>query len=224
MSCVVYLSEISEFEDEGETEKLLSYVSDAKKQKLKRYRFPIDRKLSLYAELFVRQKAMEDPHITNDSITFSVNEYGKPYIQGYPDFQFNISHTHNALTVAFCDDEIGVDVERVKSVDLKISDRFFTSDEQAYIQHSENKDIAFCEIWTKKEAYIKYMGKGLSIPLTSFSVLDENVDSMVSSFQVQGYIVSVCCGRLKEEPIDMVVLTEKNIREKLNLLFSNDLL
>jgi len=225
MSCVVYFAEISEFEDEDETEKLLSCVSNEKRQKLKRYHFPIDRKLSLYAELLVRQKATEDLQITNDSIKFSVNEYGKPYLQGYSDFHFNISHTRNALVATFSNDEIGIDIERIKPVDLKIADRFFTSDEQINIRQSENKDIAFYDIWTKKEAYIKYIGKGLSIPLNSFSVLDEGVCSMMKTFQIQEYLVSVCCDTTHElyvcKSIETIIFTEEKFKEHLKEFYAN---
>ena len=86
-------------------------------------------------------------------------ENGKPYIIKQPDFHFGISHTKNAITVAFSKEPVGVDIEKIRDVDLKVADRFFTEEEQKYI----NSDVSlscrrFFEIWTKKEAIIKKSG------------------------------------------------------------------
>lgn len=98
------------------------------------------------------------------------NEYGKPYIKDREDFHYNLSHSGRYVVIAWGDSEIGVDVQQHNcSVDIEtIAKRFFTADEQAYIQ----KDfLRFYEIWTKKESYLKFTGKGLKKSLGSFSTL-----------------------------------------------------
>jgi 4'-phosphopantetheinyl transferase len=191
MSIEVYFTEISE-EETTKTTNLLKFVSEEKQNKLRQYRFPIDRKLSLYAELLVRQKAMHLLGLNNDEIEFVKNEYGKPCLQDYTSFHFNISHTRNAIAVAFSNDEVGVDIEKVKPFDFQIAKRFFNSSEQDYVISHANPDRAFCEIWTKKEAYIKCIGMGFAKPLKSFDVLD---DKSSISMCVGEYIVSICCNK-----------------------------
>jgi 4'-phosphopantetheinyl transferase len=70
--------------------------------------------------------------------------------------------------------EIGVDVERVRS-DFeyeKIAKRFFSVNEVAILRTlpTEKKLEAFYNCWTRKEAYLKAHGKGLSLPLDTFDV------------------------------------------------------
>jgi 4'-phosphopantetheinyl transferase len=68
---------------------------------------------------------------------------------------------------------VGIDVEEIKPIDFDIAKRFFSSNEhRQFLQQPEDKKLAFFyDIWTMKEAVIKAEGKGLSIPLDSFTVL-----------------------------------------------------
>lgn len=192
MSITIYFSEISEIES-IDTDRFIQLVSVEKQKKLKQYHFAIDRKLSLYAELLVRQQAICLLGLNNKEIEFDKNKFGKPFLSGYPSFCFNISHTRNAIAVAFSNEEVGVDIERVKSPLLQISKRFFTQHEHEYIIFHKNPELAFYEIWTKKEAYIKYTGMGLSIPLNSFNVLDNEKSKSMYINEMSDYIISVYC-------------------------------
>lgn len=108
----IYFVEISEKEN-YELNNLLRFLSKEKREKLMRYQFPIDRKLSLYAELLVRKYVMHTLRINNDDIKFGTNQYRKPFLQGCPEIKFNISHTRNAIAVAFSNQEVGVDIEKI---------------------------------------------------------------------------------------------------------------
>jgi len=149
--------------------------------------------------------------LANQDVTFSKNEYGKPYLRDYPGFRFNISHTRSAIAVAFSNSDIGVDIEHVKSPDIKIAERFFTLQESELIVRSKNPDQAFCEIWTAKEAYIKFQGEGLSIPLNSFNVLDEAISSLIHTFLANEYIISVCGNETNAENDVLTVITEDEL-------------
>jgi 4'-phosphopantetheinyl transferase len=84
-----------------------------------------------------------------------------------------------------------VDIERVHPANLKIAKRFFTKNERDYIEKSENPNKTFYEIWTKKEACIKHNGKGLSVPLNSFDVMEAPLNARFASFEIHNYIISV---------------------------------
>ncbi|MDR2649784.1 MAG: 4'-phosphopantetheinyl transferase superfamily protein [Clostridiales bacterium] len=203
----IYFTEISE-DETAETTNLLKFVSEEKQNKLRQYRFPIDRKLSLYAELLTRWQVMHILRLNNHEIEFGINEYSKPFLQGHPLFHFNISHTRNAIAAAFSNDEVGVDIEKVKAPDFQISKRFFTSSEHDYILSHKNPDRAFYEIWTKKEAYIKCIGMGLAKPLKSFDTLDD--ESSISMY-IGEYIISICCNKPAPELTSLIVLTETEL-------------
>lgn len=151
-------------------------------------------------------------NISNKDIIFRKTEFGKPYIYNYPSFRFNISHTKNAILVGISEKSIGVDIEKAMLFDLKIADRFFTSDEREYVYSKvEHVCERFFEVWTKKEAYIKYVGKGMSISLNFFSVLDNDIKDMIFTTRIKKYVVSVCSSRDTLDSLEIITLDEMDI-------------
>jgi len=142
-------------------------------RKADRYLKQSDRHLSLVSRALVRyliaQVILQEPQ----SIRFSVNEHGKPFLVESPDIHFNLSHSHGAAVCAMCRSAaVGVDVEDMgRRSDLLIAKRFFSSSEAELVSKASGaeKRKLFFDIWTLKEAYIKAVGKGLTIPLSSFS-------------------------------------------------------
>lgn len=191
MENIVYFIELSESLDPQQNI-LIDFISEEKKCCLKKRQFNIDMKLGLYAELLVRCQICKLLNVSNQDIVFDVNKNGKPYLRGYPNFYFNISHTKTAVIVAFSNTEIGADIEKIKTVSFDIMNRHFTETEQRYILESMDKDRAFYEVWTRKEAYFKHIGKGLQFPLTSFDVMNPPIKLQIQTFQLNDYIISVC--------------------------------
>jgi 4'-phosphopantetheinyl transferase len=111
-------------------------------------------------------------------IEFEYSSYGKPKLaesHRSRNLKFNLSHTDGMAMFAFARDrDLGVDVEKVRSdVEIKmISRRFFAVEEQKAILAlpEEHQYEAFFRCWTRKEAYIKGLGEGLSMPLDQFEV------------------------------------------------------
>ncbi len=104
--------------------------------------------------------------------------YGKPRIQpraGEPPFHFSLAHSGPLAAFAFsCGTELGVDIEQVvaRGDVAGIADRFFTAAESAAVRQLPADQVlrAFYRIWTRKEAYLKATGRGLSQPLHSVDV------------------------------------------------------
>lgn len=220
----IYFIEINESIDKERFNQLLTFISPEKQRQIKNFKFDIDRKLTLYSELLIRYFACKDLGIENNEITFLRNKYNKPYLENHPEFNFNISHTRNAIAVAISDKPIGIDIEKERKFDLKIAERFFTANEFKYITATrEKQDIHFYEIWTKKEAYIKWVGKGLTITLNSFDVLfDEmffngtnkifvpTISDRIQTIEKDGYIISICCD-FPNRQTEAIVLKESQI-------------
>lgn len=209
----LYFIPLKETLEAEEFRKLLALISEKRQSEIRRFRFTIDQKLSLFSELLVRILICKIKGINNSQIVFSNNEYGKPYLIDQPDVHFNISHTRNAIAVIVSDKPVGIDIERVSEVDISIAERYFTRNEFSYIiQSSEHQDKRFYEIWTKKEAYIKYTGQGLSLSLQSFDVLLEPLKSKIQTLYQDNYILSVCCKDLME-PFHVMELSEQEVIE-----------
>lgn len=110
------------------------------------------------------------------AIEYEQGLYGKPYIKGVSSFvHFNLSHSHShALIAVMAEQEVGVDIEYLNPT-LQVMDlakRFFSDREVAQLESlaADVQREAFFRCWTRKEAYIKALGKGLFISLKSFSV------------------------------------------------------
>ena len=71
--------------------KLLKYVSPKRQERISRYHFKIDQKLSLYASLLIKMKLIDLFDIPEEKIVFKTNSYGKPYLTSYPNIYFNFS-------------------------------------------------------------------------------------------------------------------------------------
>jgi 4'-phosphopantetheinyl transferase len=107
-------------------------------------------------------------------LAFDLNEFGKPELPG-SEIMFNLSHSHGIALVAVTRGRaIGVDIERIReevTID-RIAERFFSPAEvralSALPAHQQAQ--AFFNCWTRKEAWIKARGQGLSIALNSFEV------------------------------------------------------
>ncbi len=127
-------------------------------------------------------------------VAFQYGERGKPQTSG---LKFNVSHSGGLAVYAFTRDrEIGVDVEEIRA-DIareQIAERFFSANEVRVIRSAPEKEQAlrFFRCWTRKEAYVKALAEGLTIPLNSFDVSIESLNGWrVRSFDVGPKL----CGR-----------------------------
>lgn len=107
-------------------------------------------------------------------LIFTTNQYGKPALRGRNLPQFNLSHTEGRALFAISDTgEVGVDIEKQRPLDFhEMAKHFFSKIEYELLEqlplHKQQESFFSC--WTRKEAYIKAKGLGLSLPLSDFTV------------------------------------------------------
>ena len=208
----LYFFQISDVLKDGRIfDKFIHLLSREKQQRLGRIRCDISRTLSFYSELIARHLICKKYNVKNENLVFSKNKYGKPYVTNIADCHFNISHTKNAVAVAISDTPVGIDTEKIKTADKKVAGSFFYKDEFDYIISSDDGGIdkRFFEVWTKKEAYIKYLGGSISM-LKSFSVFSDVISNKISTYQLNKYVLSVCLDqKFTQENIN--VLSEERV-------------
>lgn len=115
---------------------------------------------------------------TPAALRFSYTEFGKPRLEGSQnnrDLSFNLSHSGGLLLIAVAAArDVGVDIETIDDSvrTAEVAKSFFSTNEIASLERlPRSLQIAgFFHCWTRKEAYIKARGMGLSIPLDSFDV------------------------------------------------------
>ena len=108
-------------------------------------------------------------------LTFRYSKTGKPSLNSAENLEFNVSHSGEVALLAFTRGrQVGVDVEHLReNFDHEaIARRFFSRQEQQQLAElaPAERYRGFFRCWTRKEAYIKAEGTGLSLPLHQFDV------------------------------------------------------
>ncbi len=141
-----------------------------------RFHFAKDRDHFIVARALLRKLLAAYLGADAAELRFAYAEKGKPSLDGPPGaVNFNLAHSGGRALYAFTRArELGVDLEFIRE-DLeseKIAGRFFSAAEVATLERVplELRKQAFFECWTRKEAYIKARGDGLSLPLDEFDV------------------------------------------------------
>ncbi|WAA09865.1 4'-phosphopantetheinyl transferase family protein [Fervidibacillus albus] len=162
-------------------EKMLGLISTERRNQINSLRFVDDRINSLLGELLIRHTLSCQYQIKNENICFDRDIYGKPFVVDRDDFHFNVSHSNHWVVCGVSHLPIGIDIEYVDKsntdIDIQIANRFFSQEEVQYLlsHPPEKQSKVFYELWTKKESCIKAVGKGLALPLRSFSVLSNTI-------------------------------------------------
>jgi 4'-phosphopantetheinyl transferase len=113
-----------------------------------------------------------------EDIAFAYLSHGKPELSGElrnSGIEFNLSHSGEvALCAVARNSAVGVDVEHIRELrDMQgLANRFFSSSEAEQLaREQEDQQLAsFFRCWTRKEAYVKAIGQGITCPLDSFAV------------------------------------------------------
>lgn len=153
-------------------------LADEEIKRAERFHFDKDRDRFIVARGLLRKilgcYARKEP----GGLQFRYSAYGKPELTDEADGQnvcFNVSHSHGLALYAVTHNRgIGVDIELIRPdfADEKIAERFFSTGEVATLRSlpKEVQPRAFFNCWTRKEAYLKALGDGLSRPLGDFEV------------------------------------------------------
>jgi 4'-phosphopantetheinyl transferase len=143
-----------------------------------RFHFEKDRRHFVVARGFLRQLLGWYLQASPKRLDFAYGTWGKPSLAGEfreSQLRFNMSHSHGVALYAVTEGrELGVDVEQVRAdfASDDIARRFFSSHEVGVLCELPENDrvAAFFRCWTRKEAYIKATGRGMSQPLDCFDV------------------------------------------------------
>jgi 4'-phosphopantetheinyl transferase len=147
-------------------------LSEDEIESANRFRFEMHRNAFVACRSILREILAGYMATDARSIKFACNRYGKPFVSNP---FFNVSHSGDVAVFAFSRyREVGIDVERIDPnfrVD-QLPEYFLSVAEVAALRAlpANLQTEAFFRCWTRKEAYVKAVGLGLSIPLASFEV------------------------------------------------------
>lgn len=181
-----------------EYEKWLSLMNEDKRGKVERFYFDDDKKRSVAGEMLAKKAIAEWCGVLAEEIMFSLDKNGKPFAENL-NAEFNISHSGNLVVCAVDDNPVGIDVEQIRIIDLKIAKRIYTdeelyylfgfspSDDDFYVLPDEGMLQRFFELWTAKEANLKYTGAGITENLKTLSVNSEKIQKEY----IDDYVITI---------------------------------
>ncbi len=146
-------------------------------QRAARFHFEKDRYNFMTRRAALRQLLSSYLNCEPEDVAFEYNTYGKPSLSNkfFETFDFSLSKSGKWVLFAFANEfQVGIDVEKIiANIDwMRLAQRFFSRGEQLqlFALQSEKQLQAFFSFWTRKEAFVKCHGVGLSLPLDQFSV------------------------------------------------------
>jgi len=172
----VHVWRVSLEPSEGNNSRLAEFLYRDERERADRFKRVPDRDAFVTCRgalrLILNRYTGEDPRM----FRFAYGPWGKPRIEGGEgSFRFSVSHSHGAGVVALTRGrEVGVDVERIRPLPdaEEIAERYFSRREVSQFMKlpKDHRLKVFYHCWTRKEAFAKALGKGLSLPFDQFSV------------------------------------------------------
>lgn len=157
--------------------------SAERKAKIDRLEFIEDKKLSLGVGI-IAERLLENENATIDELTFDDSD--RPCIKNNR-FYISLSHSGNYAVGVKSYSPVGIDVEKIKSIKKDVMAKYFTEEERLEVKQSKN---GFFEIWTKKESYIKMLGKSV-LEMANFDVTKANGFDFFT-VNIDNHVITVC--------------------------------
>ena len=177
-------------------------MPDYRKKKIDAFKPLKSKILSLGAGVLL-YRAMEDAGISTYEV--ECGEKGKPFIKGYDNLYFNISHSEEVVVLGISNKEIGVDVEKIRHFENKLVDYVFTSeDKKVSNQLKKEPDVCYTMLWTIKESIMKHSGKGTGLAPKAITLRLDNGEIKASSdeyncerlhlliYEIPKYRITIC--------------------------------
>lgn len=181
-------NELSKAEDSH----LYDLLSEKERGSLEKIRDTSRRQLKLHTHARLRQEAARRLNIRPDELVFQTGEHGKPFFSPENGLYFSLSYTKDASVLVLSDQPVGIDIEKIRPHHMRFSKNLGTPHELSVLRAAPDDLLLFYTFWTRKEAWLKLTGSGLTIPLTSFDVWEEPAASRLITWQQDDYCISVC--------------------------------
>jgi len=197
-------------------------VSNDRLEKVNKYRFEVDKKRALLSEMLVRYGALNESTLSNSEITFQYGFYGKPSITEWEKY-FNLSHSGDYIVVLIAETEVGIDLEKVESLDLELMGKNVLSKKEKAALDSANtyndKLCLFFKFWTLKESYLKYHGSTIAfdLPKLEFGLKEGIIEFSLEptlNFQVTPFAENYFCGicsKKKRKDVAFIEMSESEL-------------
>lgn len=137
----------------------LDSISKWRRDYALRYRQELDQRLCV-AVYKLLLRALRTEYGINQQPRFIYNDKGKPFLEGFPEIHFSLSHCPQAVACAVSDSPVGIDVETTDNYSVELARQVMSDNEMRLIHSSSCPDVTFTRLWTMKESLYKLQGGG----------------------------------------------------------------
>ncbi len=193
----------------AEGERLCELLDRDRVKKVSALRSQKERERSIFAGLLLRYAFLLAGYDaeTWKQAEFGKGIYGKPYIKGYPDFHFGLSHSGEWVACAVDSIPVGVDIQEMKPWKMTLAKRFYHEEEYSRLLVLEGVDQdrqteEFYSMWTAKESAVKLSGRGIGAGIRHYVtagdysyICDIDHEHMIYTRRyniLKGYMLCVC--------------------------------
>ncbi|HEY1193018.1 4'-phosphopantetheinyl transferase family protein [Flavobacterium sp.] len=220
----IYLPDFTDLKSE-----LSKFLSDKEIKKAKRYYKESDTNRFITYRAILKFILAAHSNLRIKDVYFDYNFNKKPYLISHPWLHFNVSHSEEYAAIAISRKKVGIDIEYMSN-DFKFTTLLpdvFEDNEVLQIQNSSDIKHAFYTSWTRKEAFVKALGKGIDEDFKNLPSLDGqyHIDStllrntqnwQVYSFDfAENYLGAVAFEDLPEISKNIILYTIPNNMEEL---------
>lgn len=187
---------------------IFTFLSNEEKKRINRLKFKKDKEARAISRYLLRKILSECLKIDAKTIKLVNDKYDRPILvlPKIKNFHFNVSHSGDYIVIAISSNgRVGIDIEKIKPINLSVSDTCFTKNEIKYLYNKKGTEIErFYKLWTLKESFVKAIGEGLSYPLKKFNfklkdgLIKHKINNKASRWRFKmynidkGYKVSLC--------------------------------
>lgn len=177
--------------NDNEYRTMFNYLNTNDKKTISKLIRINDKKRSILSKYLLKSIISQKYHLDYNNIYF--NENNKPFIDG---IYFNISHSNDYVVLVFSNKKIGVDIEKIRKVDIYSINIFCTNEEKKYILNSKNSYKSLFEIFCLKEAYFKMLGTNLLNSkninfIEKNNIIKNNDINLLLNTSIENYIIAI---------------------------------
>jgi len=151
---------------------IMGVLSESEKRRIDSFKRKDDQVRNMLGRYLLRKILSKYLDIFPEKIELTSNDYGKPIFSNdkFNNINFNVSYSGDWIVVVVSEHgKIGVDIEKIRPVNITISENCFAKEEILYLYNQKVRKLkTFYKIWTLKESFVKAIGEGLFCSLKSF--------------------------------------------------------
>ncbi|MBQ2405694.1 MAG: 4'-phosphopantetheinyl transferase superfamily protein [Lachnospiraceae bacterium] len=188
-------------------EKIIDMLDKDRQEKVLRFKNIEERNRSVCAGMLLRYAFLDCGYSKAQwsEVEIKYNQYGKPELKNYEKFCYSLSHSGKWVICVVDGQNVGTDIQKWQKWNINIAKRFFAHEEYERIidKKDEDRDRMFFSIWSAKESFVKYTGRGIGAGIDQ-CVTDVELSKIVSDDRIlnirlyediPGYSLCVCSER-----------------------------